>query len=76
MIETNLKYTNDAVKYNSYDSNIANNEILITLSFGKEEYKRYIKELNLNYDDVKDTIAWRYTAELQKRLNDYPIITL
>lgn len=54
MIETNLKYTNDAVKYNSYDSNIANNKILITLSFGKEEYKRYIKELNLNYDDVKD----------------------
>lgn len=53
LLQTDFKYTSDAVKYNSYDSNIVKNSILSLLSVGEDEYKRYIKELNLNYDDVK-----------------------
>lgn len=54
MLETNLKYTNDAVKYNSYDSNEAKNKTLTVLSVGEKEYKKYIDKLNLDYKKVKN----------------------
>lgn len=54
MLETNLKYTNDAVKYNSYDSNEAKNKTLTVLSVGEKEYKKYIDKLNLDYEKVKN----------------------
>ena len=54
MLEANLKYTNDAVKYNSYDSNEAKNKTLTVLSVGEKEYKKYIDKLNLDYEKVKN----------------------
>lgn len=42
----------------------------------REENYLYDSLKQIDYADVKDTIAWRYTDELQKRLKDYPIITL
>lgn len=54
MLEANLKYTNDAVKYNSYDSNEAKNKTLAVLSVGEKEYKKYVDKLNLDYEKVKN----------------------
>lgn len=54
MLEANLKYTNDAVKYNSYDSNETKNKTLTVLSVGEKEYKKYIDKLNLDYEKVKN----------------------
>ena len=54
MLEANLKYTNDAVKYNSYDSNEAKNKTLTVLSVGEKEYKKYIDKLNLDYEKIKN----------------------
>ncbi len=47
-------YSNDYTSIYKPDSeNLVEVSFLIK-SVGKEEYQRYIKELNLNYDDVKD----------------------
>ena len=54
MLEANLKYTNDAVKYNSYDGNEAKNKTLAVLSVGEKEYKKYVDKLNLDYEKVKN----------------------
>ena len=54
MLEANLKYTNDAVKYNSYDGNEAKNKTLTVLSVGEKEYKKYVDKLNLDYEKVKN----------------------
>ena len=54
MLEANLKYTNDAVKYNSYDGNEAKNKTLAVLSVGEKEYKKYVDKLNLDYEKIKN----------------------
>lgn len=47
-------YSNDYKSiYKNDDDNLVEVSFIIK-SVGKEEYQRYIKELNLNYDDVKD----------------------
>lgn len=50
-----IKFTQDAIKYAGYKE--GNQETIISLlSVGKEEYLRYLKELNLSYDNAKDKI--------------------
>lgn len=50
-----IKFTKDAIKYAGY--NEGDKETIIPLlSVGKEEYLRYLKELNLSYDNAKDKI--------------------
>ena len=50
-----IKFTKDAIKYAGY--NEGDKKTIITLlSVGKEEYLRYLKKLNLSYDNAKDKI--------------------
>lgn len=47
-----VKYSDIARKYN--DSLIDGEATITLMSLGDEEYRRYIKNLNLSYDEVKD----------------------
>lgn len=50
-----IKFTPDAIKYAGYTEN-DQETIISLLSVGKEEYLRYLKKLNLSYDNAKDKI--------------------
>lgn len=70
MINTSsLKYSNEFKEYRGFnDSNISS--YITVYSIGKDEYKRYINELKLNYDECKNkailintTIEYKYDAK-------------
>lgn len=48
----NVKSTEDRIKYEAILEN--GSEPIMIISLGEEEYARYLKELNLNYNDAKD----------------------
>ena len=48
----NVKSTEDRIKYEAISNEDAGSIMIVSL--GEEEYARYLKELNLNYNDAKD----------------------
>jgi len=49
-------YTKNYSECYNLESNLSETTTISGFAIGKEEYKRYIKELGLKYDDVKDKI--------------------
>ena len=65
-----IKFTPDAIKYAGYTEN-DQETIISLLSVGKEEYLRYLKELNLSYDNVKDKIILINNSISESEENNY-----
>lgn len=65
-----IKFTPDAIKYAGYTEN-DQETIISLLSVGKEEYLRYLKELNLSYDNVKDKIILINNLISESEENNY-----
>lgn len=65
-----IKFTQDAIKYAGY--NEGDKETIISLlSVGKEEYLRYLKELNLSYDNAKNKIILINNSISESKENNY-----
>lgn len=65
-----IKFTQDAIKYAEY--NEGDKETIISLlSVGKEEYLRYLKELNLSYDNAKNKIILINNSISESKENNY-----
>ena len=65
-----IKFTKDAIKYAGYKE--GDQETIISLlSVGKEEYLRYLKELNLSYDNAKDKIILINNSISESEENNY-----
>lgn len=69
--ELEKHYTKDYSEY--YDTGVMNNNQgianITTISLGKEEYQRYIKELGLKYEDVKDKLILMDTMTIYTNTN-------
>lgn len=51
----NIKFTPEYIKYEKINPNETSTTIAL-LSLGKEEYLRYLKSINLSYEDAKDKL--------------------
>lgn len=65
-----IKFTKEAIKYAGYNEGDKKTNITL-LSVGKEEYLRYLKKLNLSYDNAKNKIILINNSISENKANNY-----